>query len=104
VPIKVEGQVGITAFAPRYETGLGFAKHDRFIAADLGAALKALPAAKADHVLNALSEHNEPLILADMLRASSLRSVSERFHRATRALFFPSPKRRYASTGCSWRA
>jgi hypothetical protein len=42
VPLKIQGHVSIAPFAPRYEIEGAFAKHDRPIAADIGAALTAL--------------------------------------------------------------
>lgn len=67
VPLKIQGHVSIAAFAPRYEIEGAFAKHDRPIAADIGAALTALPATQADRILSGLLETSEPIILAQTL-------------------------------------
>jgi hypothetical protein len=80
VPMKIQGQVSVAAFAPRYEIEGAFAKRDRPIAADIGAASTALPATQSDRVLGALLETSEPMILAQML-AYAPRSTRDRIER-----------------------
>jgi hypothetical protein len=80
VPLKIQGHVSIAAFAPRYEIEGSFAKHDRPIAADIGAALTALPAMQADRILGALLETSEPMILAQMLTYAP-RSMRDRIEK-----------------------
>jgi hypothetical protein len=80
VPLKIQGQVSVAAFAPRHEIEGAFAKRDRPLAADIGAALTALPAAQADRVLGALLETSEPMILAQMLTHAP-RSMRERIEK-----------------------
>ena len=80
VPLKIQGHVSIAALAPRYEIEGAFAKHDRPIAADIGAALTALRPAQADRILGALLETSEPMILAQMLTYAP-RSMRDRIEK-----------------------
>ncbi len=77
VAIQIAGQASVATFAPRYAIQGAYATHDRPIAADIGAALTALPAAQADRVLSAFLETNEPMILAQIL-AYAPRSMRDR--------------------------
>lgn len=67
VPTKIQGYASVTPFAPRFEIEGAYAKRDRPIAADIGAALTALPTTEAERVLSALLETSEPMILAQIL-------------------------------------
>jgi hypothetical protein len=79
---KEKGRVA--AFAPRFETQGGFASLDRPIAADIGAAVSALPVNAGDRVLGAMLGTDEPMVLAQLtsfvpqaLRARIEHRVSE---------------------------
>jgi hypothetical protein len=57
----------VAAFAPGYEASILRGPEDRPIAADLGAALHALPTETRDRLLEAILETDEPMMLAQLL-------------------------------------
>jgi hypothetical protein len=60
----------VAAFAPRFERTITGPGRDRALAADLGAALRALSGASQGRLLEAIIETDEPLILAQLLSFS----------------------------------
>lgn len=60
----------VAAFAPRFEHTITGPGRDRALAADLGAALRALTGASQGRLLEAIIETDEPLILAQLLSFS----------------------------------
>jgi hypothetical protein len=57
----------VAAFAPRMERTIAGPVHDRALAADIGAALRALTVPSQKRLLDAVLETNEPLILAQLV-------------------------------------